>query len=81
MTGKLISTKFIIGNIVELKIRALYKVIKNDYLGTENLTSEIIMTRSKKFYIGSLTYVTLTTKCLENTEFHLYFFTQMQVMD
>ena len=81
LTGKIISTKFIIGNIVELKTRALYKVIKNDYLGTENLTSEIRMTRSKKFYIGSLTYVTLTTKCLENTKFHLYLFTQMQVMD
>ena len=28
MTGKLISTKFIIGNIVQLKTRALYKVIE-----------------------------------------------------
>ena len=79
MTGKLISTKFIIGNIVQLRTRALYKVTekrlswdKKFNIGNYNDTVEEI-------FFGSLTYATLTMKRLENIKSHLYLFTQMQV--
>ena len=59
LTGKLISTKFIIGNIVQLKTRALYKVIekrlswdKKINIGDYNGTVEEIL--SWKFNIGNL---------------------------
>ena len=59
LSGKLISTKFIIGNIVQLKTRALYKVIekrlswdKKINIGDYNGTVEEIL--SWKFIIGNL---------------------------
>ena len=79
LTGKLISTKFIIGNIVQLKTRALYKATekrlswdKKFNIGNYNDTVEEI-------FFGSLTYATLTMKRLENIKSHLYLCTQMQV--
>ena len=53
LTGKLISTKFIIGTIVQLKTRVLYKVIEKRLSWDKKLTLEIIMTRLRKFYFGS----------------------------
>ena len=53
LTGKLISTKFIIGTIVRSKTRVLYKVIEKRLSRDKKLTLEIIMKRLRKFYFGS----------------------------
>ena len=80
LTGKLISTKFIIGNIVQLKTRALYKATekrlswdKKFNIGNYNDTVEEIL--FWKFNIHNL-----NNKAFREIKFHLYMFTQMQVI-
>ena len=79
LTGKLISTKFIIGNIVQLKTRALYKVTekrlswdKKINIGNYNDTVEEIL--FWKFNIHNL-----NNKAFREIKSRLYLFTQMQV--
>ena len=76
LTGKLISTKFVIVNIVQLKTRALYKVIENrgKKFNIRNYYDTVKEILYWKFNIRNL-----NNKVLEYTEFHLYLFTQMQV--
>ena len=73
LTGKLISANFIIGNIVQLKKKKRLFWAKQINIRSYNDTVEEML-------YWRFSICTLKIKVPENTEFHLYIFTQIQVI-
>ena len=55
LAGKIISTKFALGDITQLKARFAYQCIDLEPLGTKSLISTITIKWLRKFYSGNLT--------------------------
>ena len=60
MAGKIISTKFMIGNITHLKTRNIYKIIESRPPGIISLIYHFIKKQLRRSYFGKTTLKLLT---------------------
>ena len=79
LTGKLISTKFTIGDIVQLKTRALYKVIEKRLSWGKKFNIGNYNDKVEEILFWKFNICNLNNKAF-NTKSHLYLFTLMQVI-